>query len=70
MGKKRSRKSYTSKGQRRNVATKNKFDVFSVIDRLLFKAKALNAKKRVYQTIPNPDKSNTKERFIRVLMNG
>ena len=64
MGKKRLRKKMTSKGQRRNVATK--FDLWSPIDRALFKIEALAKGKRVCETIPNPDKTNTKARFIRV----
>lgn len=70
MGRKRIRKKYTSSGSRQNVATKNKFDTWSVLDRELFKAKARAAGKRVCETIPNPDKTNTKARFIRVCVNG
>lgn len=70
MGRKRIRKKYTSSGSRQNVATKNKFDTWSVLDRALFKAKARAAGKRVCETIPNPDKTNTKARFIRVCVNG
>lgn len=70
MGKKRTRKKYTSSGSRNNVATKNKFDTWDAFDRALFKAKALAAGKRVCFTIPNPDKTNTKARFIRVCRNG
>lgn len=66
MGKKVKRKKYVSKGLRNNVATENKFDVWSVIDRALFKVQARRAGKRTCETIPNPDKTNTKERFIRV----
>lgn len=70
MGRKRIRKKYTSSGSRQNVATKNKFDTWSVLDRALFKAKARAAGKRVCETIPNPDKTNTKARFIRVCVDG
>ena len=66
MGKKVKRKKYVSKGQRSNVATANKFDVWGAIDRALFKVQARQAGKRTCETIPNPDKKNTKERFIRV----
>lgn len=66
MGKKRTRKKYVSSGSRSNVATKNKFDVWTVLDRALFKAEARAKGKRVCETIANPDKSNTKARFIRV----
>lgn len=66
MGKKVKRKKYVSKGERRNVSRANSFDVWGAIDRALFKAKARAKGKRVCETIPNPDKSNTKARFIRV----
>lgn len=66
MGKKVKRKKYVSKGERRNVSMANSFDVWGTIDRALFKAKARAKGKRVCETIPNPDKSNTKARFIRV----
>lgn len=68
MGKKRLRKKTTSQGQRRNVATK--FDLWGPIDRELFKVEALAKGKRVCYTIPNPDRENTKARFIRVCTNG
>jgi len=70
MGKKRLRKNYRSKGQRKSVATANCFDVWTSLDRALFKAEALAKGKRVMVTIPNPDKENTKARFIRVRLNG
>lgn len=70
MGKKRIRKKYVSSGQRKNVATKNKFDTWNMFDRELFKIRALAKGKRVCFTIPNPDKTNTKARFIRVCKNG
>lgn len=70
MGKKVKRKKYTSKGERCNVSTANKFNTWDAIDRAIFKAKALAAGKRVCETIPNPDKTNTKARFIRVCRNG
>lgn len=63
MGKKRCRKSYISKGQRRSVATKTPR---SAIDKALDKVIARRKGKKVFDTIPNPDKRNTKERFIRV----
>lgn len=66
MGKKVKRKKYVSAGLRPNVATKNKFDTWTVLDRAIFKAKARAAGKRVCETIPNPDKTNTKARFIKV----
>ncbi len=70
MGKKVKRKKYTSKGERRNVSKANSFDTWSVIDRAIFKAEALAAGKRVCFTIPNPDKTKTNARFIRVCHNG
>lgn len=70
MGKKVKRKKYTSKGERRNVSAANSFDTWTAIDRAIFKAKALASGKRICETIPNPDKTNTKARFIRVCRNG
>lgn len=70
MGKKRLRKNYTSNGTRKSVSTANRFDIWSPIDRAIFKAQALAKGKRVMETIPNPDKENTKARFIRVPVNG
>lgn len=70
MGKKRKRSKTVSKGERRNVSAANSFDTWGVIDRAIFKAKALAAGKRVCFTIPNPDKTNTKARFIKVCQNG
>lgn len=70
MGKKRLRKKYISKASRQNVANKHKIDTWDVLDRALFKARALAKGKRVVETIPNPDKENTKARFIKVRMNG
>lgn len=68
MGKKRLRKKVTSRGLRKNVATK--FDLWSPLERALFKVEARKKGKRVCETIPNPDKNNTKERFIRVCTDG
>lgn len=70
MGKKVKRKKYTSKGERSSVSAKHTFDLWSPIERAIFKAKALAAGKRVCFTIANPDKTNTKARFIRVCQNG
>jgi hypothetical protein len=71
LGKKKHRKSYKSKGSGiKNVSEKHKFDLWSSLDRALFKAQALAKGKRVCYTIPNPDKSNTKARFIKVCNNG
>ena len=68
MGKKVKRKKYISKGERRSVADTP--DTWSPTQRELFKVKALAMGKRVCFTIPNPDKTNTKARFIRVCQNG
>lgn len=70
MGKKVKRKKYTSKGERRNVSKANSFNLWSPLERAIFKVKALAAGKRVCETVPNPDKTNTKARFIRVCKNG
>ena len=70
MGKKKLRKKYSSSGKCKNVSNKHKFDMYSVLDRAIFKAEAKAKGKRVCETIPNPDKNNTKERFIRVCTNG
>jgi hypothetical protein len=64
LGRKRIRNKKTSQGLRKNVA--NKVNLWSPLDRALFKAEARRKGKRVCETIPNPDKNNTKERFIRV----
>lgn len=68
MGRKRLRKAKRSKGERKSVAYTP--DVWSPFDRAIFKAQALAAGKRVCTTIPNPDRQNTKARFIRVCING
>ena len=68
LGKKRTRKKVTSQGLRRNVATK--FDLWSPLERALFKVEARNKGKRVCETIRNPDKNQTNARFIRVCTNG
>lgn len=68
MGKKRTRKKVTSRGLRKNVATK--LNLWSPLERALFKVEARNKGKRVCETVRNPDKNNTKERFIRVCTNG
>lgn len=70
MGKKVKRKKYISKGERRNVSKANSSNPWSVIDKAIFKAEARAKGKRVCETIPNPDKNNTKARFIRVCTNG
>lgn len=68
MGKKRLRKATRSKGERRNCAPISMN--WSILEKELFKIEARNKKKRVCETIPNPDKSCTNMRFIRVCSNG
>lgn len=70
MGKKRTRKKYVSAGAHSNVSAGNKFNLWSAVDRALFKVKARAAGKRICESIPNPDKSNTKARFIKVCHSG
>jgi hypothetical protein len=65
MGKKRSRASQTSKGERRNVAN-GLGDDRSEIKKILDKMDAFRKGKNVMLTIPNPNKSETKKPFIRV----
>ena len=64
------RKSYTSKGQRSNVS-KNirkamRRDYLASGQQLANKLDAYLKGKKVYTTIPNPDKNNKKERFIKL----
>ena len=70
MGKKRTRSKKTSKGLHSNVAKKHKFDTWSLVDRLIFKADARAAGKRVCETIRNPDKDNKSALYIRVCTQG
>lgn len=67
---KASSKGYISKGQRPNVRkdiTKaQRRDYVGSAEHIYNKLLAHKAGKRVMVTIANPDKSNTKERFIRV----
>lgn len=69
-GKRSSGKNYTSKGERRNVArrwTKEaRKEWMSSGGRMDAQINAFLKLKKVMLTIPNPDKNNTKERFIRV----
>ena len=68
MAKKRERSKYTSKGERQSVSQKtlNAMRADRASDRVMDQLKAFRKNKRVMVTIPNPDKSNTKERFIKV----
>ena len=65
MGKKRSRASQTSKGERRNVVN-GLGDDRSEMKKILDKMDAFRKGKNVILTIPNPNKSETKKPFIRV----
>jgi hypothetical protein len=70
MGKKRSRDSQTSKGQRPNVNKKIRNDVrrdyMDSLDRSINQIKAYAKGKRVMLTVPNPNKNETNKRFIRI----
>ena len=70
MGKKRSRDSTTSKGQRPNVNKKIRNDVrrdyMDSLDRHVNQMEAYAKGKRVMLTIPNPNKNETNKRFIRI----
>ena len=65
MGKKRSRATQTSKGERRNVAN-GLGDDRSELKKILDKMDAFRKGKNVMLTIPNPNKQATREPFIRV----
>ena len=69
MARKKSRAQYTSKGQRRSVSkwvTKAmKKDVPPLV-RLRRQRKAFDKGKNVMVTIPNPNKQETREPFIRI----
>jgi len=63
---------YTSKGQRPNVrkdiCKAMRRDYAGSVEQMTNKIRALKAGKRVMVTVPNPNKNNTKERFIRIPM--
>jgi len=65
MGKKRSRATQTSKGERRNVAN-GLGDDRSELKKMIDKMDAFRKGKNVMLTIPNPNKQATREPFIRV----
>jgi|TARA_R110000822_G_C14928982_1_gene452346 hypothetical protein len=65
MGKKRSRASQTSKGERRSVAN-GLGDDRSELKKMIDKMDAFRKGKNVMLTIPNPNKQATREPFIRV----
>ncbi len=70
MGKKRSRDTVTSKGERVSVNKKlrnaARSEYLASRDRVYNQALAYKKGKNVVLTVANPDKSNTKERMIRV----
>ena len=70
---KSSSKGYTSKGQRPNVRKDIRKairrDYVGSSEQLYNKLLASKKGKKVMTTIPNPNKHNTKERFIRVPYN-
>jgi hypothetical protein len=65
MGKKRSRATQTSKGERRSVAN-GLGDDRSEMKKMIDKMDAFRKGKNVMLTIPNPNKNETKKPFIRV----
>jgi|TARA_B100001093_G_C26296785_1_gene787657 hypothetical protein len=65
MGKKRSRATQTSKGERRSVAN-GLGDDRSELKKMIDKMDAFRKGKNVMLTIPNPNKQATREPFIRV----
>jgi len=65
MGKKRSRATQTSKGERRNVAN-GLGDDRTELKKMIDKMDAFRKGKNVMLTIPNPNKQATREPFIRV----
>lgn len=70
MGKKKSRDSQTSKGERNNVRKDirkiARREYLQSRDRHINQVEAFKRGKNVVLTVPNPDKNNTKERMIRV----
>lgn len=72
MGKKKSRAHQVSKGERKSVnpklcaATRKMRDEQNKFRRIMDQHNAFMKGKNVVLTIPNPDKNNTKERFIKV----
>ena len=65
MGKKKSRASQTSKGERRNVVA-GLGDDRSEMQKVNDKINAWKKGKNVILTVPNPNKNETNKRFIRV----
>lgn len=65
MAKKKPRAKYTSKGERRSIATVGGDDR-SVLQKDLDKFHAFTKGKKVFMTIENPNPNETNKRFIRV----
>ena len=65
MGKKRSRATQTSKGERRSVAN-GLGDDRSEMKKMIDKMDAFRKGKNVMLTIPNPNKNETNKQFIKV----
>ena len=65
-------KGYQSKGQRPNVRKDirkaMRRDYVGSVEQMNNKVSAFKKGKRVMITVPNPNKNNTKERFIRIPM--
>jgi hypothetical protein len=74
MAKKGTGKTYTSKGQRPNVAKSIKKavrrDYVASGQRMINQLEAIANGKRVVLTVPNPDKNDTKRRYIKQVVNG
>ena len=72
MGKKKSRATETSKGERRSVsksvtkAVRRDYIEFKHIERMSNQIEAFRKGKNVVMTIPNPNTNETNKRFIRV----
>ena len=69
MGKKKTRSTYTSKGECKSVSRKTKNGVRrerSIGDKLLCQIYAWERGKRTMVTIENPNKNETNKRFIRI----
>lgn len=66
MAKKKSRAKYTSKGLRRNVASKRRDPEPTVADTFINKWNAFLKGHKVFYTIPNPNPDERNKKFIRV----
>lgn len=74
MAKKGAGKTYTSKGERSNVSKSTKKavrrDYMASGERMLNQLEAIKKGKRVVLTVPNPNKDDTKRRYIKQVVNG